>query len=109
MDRDSMHKIALSGDLSMVGVTEQFPLMAQYVAGAVEVEAEGHTVHPPIEIDLTGLHALDACGCQLLVAFVRNIRKRAGGVVPCIKLTDSCRGTIHTLGFDDELFAGECA
>jgi len=108
MDRDSMHKIALNGDLSMIGVTEQFPLMAQYVAGAVEVVTAGDAVHPFIEIDLTGVHALDACGCQLLVAFVRNIRKRWGGV-PCLKLSDDCRGTIHTLGFGDELLAGECA
>ncbi|MDD2271304.1 MAG: STAS domain-containing protein [Desulfuromonadaceae bacterium] len=109
MDRDNMHKIAFNGDLSMIGVTEQFPLMAQYVAGTIDVVSADSDVLPPLEIDLTGVDVLDACGCQLLVAFVRNIRKRGGGVVPCIKLTDSCRGTIHTLGFDDELLAGECA
>lgn len=108
MDRDCMHKIALNGDLSMIGVTEQFPLMAQYVDGAVEVVAADDAVHLPIEIDLTGIHALDACGCQLLVSFVRNIRKRSAGA-PSLKLSDDCRGTIHTLGFGDELLAGECA
>lgn len=108
MERDSMHKIALNGDLSMIGVTEQFPRMAQYVAGAADAVTAGTAVHPPIEIDLTGVNALDACGCQLLVAFVRNIRKQWGRV-PCLRLSDDCRGTIRTLGFGDELLAGECA
>lgn len=108
MDRDDMNRISLNGDLSMIGVTEQFPLLAQYLAGTAADVTPSSAQHSPHEIDLTGIQALDACGCQLLVAFVRNLRKR-GAVACSFKLTDDCRDIIHTLGFDDELYAGGCA
>lgn len=108
MDRDDVNRIALNGDLSMVGVTDQFPLLAQYLAGPAEAVTsclDQRTIH---EIDLTGVQALDACGCQLLVAFIRNLRQR-GDALSSLKLTDDCREIIHTLGFDDELSVRECA
>lgn len=108
MDRDDVIRISISGDLSMVGVTEQFPLMVQYLAepaAAAVVSPNEQHLH---EIDLTGVQALDACGCQLLVAFIHNLRKR-GAALFSLKLTDDCREKIHNLGFDDELSVGECA
>lgn len=104
MDRFDVNRISLSGDLSMVGVTEQFPLMAQFLAEpAAAVSTDRQRSH---EIDLTGVQVIDACGCQLLAAFIYNLRKR-GVEVFTFKLTDDCREKIHTLGFDDELYAGE--
>lgn len=108
MDRVNVNRIALNGDLSMMGVTEQFPLLAQYLAGPAEAVTAGYDPCLAHEIDLTGVHVLDACGCQLLVAFIRNIRQRGAGEFS-FKMTDDCRDVIHNLGFEDELFDRECA
>lgn len=108
MDRNDVSRIALNGDLSMIGVTGQFPLLAQHLAAPVENQSAGHEKCLSYEIDLTGVQALDACGCQLLAAFLRNLRKR-GAEVFALKLSDEFREKIHSLGFDDELFARECA
>lgn len=102
MDRCDVNRISLRGDMSMVGVTEQFPLMAQFLAEPAAVPTDQQRPH---EIDLTGVHTIDACGCQLLSAFIHNIRKR-GAEVFTFKLTDDCRDKIHTLGFDNELYTG---
>lgn len=102
MDREYASRISLAGDLSMIGVMEQFPLLAQHLAKPAEdvtTSSERHLLH---EIDLSRVQVLDACGCQLLVAFVRNLRKRGADV--CMhNVTDECREIIRTLGFDGEL------
>lgn len=108
MGLDDVSSIALNGDMSMMGVTEQFPFLAQYLAGSAEAAAASPGQQHLHEIDLAGVQALDACGCQLLVAFVRNLRQMGGGVAS-LKMTDDCREIIHALGFDGELFVGECA
>ena len=106
-DRDGVNRIVLNGDLSMVGVTEQFPLLAQYLAKLATVATNDLEQNLSHEIDLIGLQALDACGCQLLAAFLRNLRQCGAGVL--LKLSDDYRVKIHSLGFDNELLAGECA
>jgi ABC-type transporter Mla MlaB component len=106
MNRDNVHRITLNGDLSMVGVKEQLPLLFQHVdrlAKTVEIDLDQQ---PPQEIDLTGVQALDACGCQLLTAFLRTLRQRGTGVFS-LKLNEISRGKIHRLGFDDVLSARE--
>ncbi len=103
MDPNDVNRISISGDLSMLGVAEQFPLLAQFLV----VPAAVDQLHPH-EIDLTGVQSLDACGCQLLVAFVRNLRRHGGGTCS-FKLTDDCREIIHNLGFDDEFIDREDA
>lgn len=108
MDREDVSRIALNGDLSMVGVTGQYPLLAQYLAGSPADIATASDHHAPFEIDLTGVDALDACGCQLLVAFVHNLKKRGAGACS-FKMTVACRDIIHSLGFDDEFYPGCCA
>lgn len=108
MNRDDVNRIALSGDLSMVGVKEQFPLLARYLAGPAESAAALPNRQNSHEIDLTAVEALDACGCQLLAAFIHNLRK-SGAAAFSLMLTDDCREIIHTLGFDDELLVGGCA
>lgn len=107
MDRDDANRITLNGDLSTIGVKEQLALLARHLdrlAGAAPIDL---VQHAPQEIDLTGLQALDACGCQLLVAFLRNLRQ-LGSEVCSFKLNDDLREKIQRLGFADELFAREC-
>lgn len=106
-DRNNVKRITLNGDLSMVGVKEQFSLLAKYVARPAEAAAAG-CERTPHEIDLTGIQGLDACGCQLLAAFLGNLKQR-GVEAYSFKLNDTYREKIHSLGFDDELFARDCA
>lgn len=103
MDRNHAHRISLAGDLSMNGVTEQFPLLSQHLvrSGEVATSPELRLLH---EIDLSRVQTIDACGCQLLVAFVRNLRKR-GADVSMHHVTDECREIIRSLGFDGELLS----
>lgn len=108
MERDDVRRITFVGDLTMVGMTVQFPLLAEYLAEPVKNGALPPADQQLLEIDLTRIDALDACGCQMLVAFMRNLRRR-GAVVPALKLAGDARDVIHTLGFELELFGGECA
>lgn len=108
MNQDNANRITLSGDLSTVGVKEQLPLLTQYLDRLTEAATLDRDQHSPQEIDLTGLEALDACGCQLLTAFLRNL-KQHGADVFSFKLNAEFREKIQRLGFADELFAGKCA
>lgn len=107
MDRNEVNRIALDGDLSMVGIKEGFQILERHVVSRAEVAAEGGGQNVPLEIDLTGVKELDACGCQLLAVFLNNLR-RHGAAVCSVKLNEACRMKIHNLGFDDEIFNGEC-
>ena len=107
MDWNDVNRIILKGALSMVGVKEQYQLLEQYAVSQAEAVAAGHEQNAPLEIDLTGVQELDACGCQLLSVFLNNLRQR--GAADCsFKLNDDFRMKIHNLGFDDEIFNGGC-
>lgn len=103
-----MNRISLRGDYSITGVKDQIPLLAQHLARAAEVKPDilGQGRH--YEIDLTEVQALDSCGCQLLVALLRNLREQ-GMEAPVFKLSDAHRERIYLLGFDAEILAGEFA
>ena len=105
MDRNDMNRITLTGDLSMGGVKEQYRLLEQYAISHAEAVTAGREQHTPVEIDLTGVQELDACGCQLLAVFLDNFRQR-GAEVCSFKLNDAHRMKIHNLGFDDKIFNG---
>jgi ABC-type transporter Mla MlaB component len=107
MDRNDMNRITLTGDLSMVGLKEQYHFMERYAVGQSEALAGGREQNAPVEIDMTGVQELDACGCQLLAVFLNNLRQR-GTSVCSFKLDDAHRMKIHNLGFDDEIFNGGC-
>ena len=51
-------------------------------------------------LDLSGVRELDACGCQLLVLFMENLRRRGIPPVPCA-LDEQVAGQIALLGFSD--------
>lgn len=107
MDWNDVNRITLTGDLSMVGVKEQYRHMERYAVSQAEAVAAGREQNAPLEIDLDGVRELDACGCQLLAVFLNNLRQR--GTTACaFKLNDAHRIKIHNLGFDDEIFNGRC-
>lgn len=104
-DPNDVQRITLEGDLSMVGVTEQLPLLARYLD---RVAGDTPSVSPHHELDLTGLQALDACGCQLLATFLHCLR-RCGAEILSLKLNTEYREKIRSLGFAGELLTRECA
>jgi anti-anti-sigma regulatory factor len=107
MDRNDVNRITLTGDLSLVGVKEQYQPLEQHAVSQAEAVAAGREQNAPLEIDLTGVEELDACGCQLLAVYLNNLRQR--GAADCsFKLNDAHRMKIHNLGFDDEIFNGGC-
>lgn len=108
MGNEAVCTITLKGDLSMVGVREQCAVLSQHLQRLAEAAASGYQQFATCEVDLTGLQALDACGCQLLVTFFRTIAKHGAGMFS-LRLNDDFREKIHALGFDDELFARNCA
>lgn len=99
MAHESEQKITVSleGDWSMNGVTHQFQVLQQLVS---QLTASGKK---PVsqELDLKGITELDACGCQLLSAFVGNLRQQ--GITPlCNGVTESVCDTFKRMGFDHE-------
>lgn len=107
MDQCEMHGITLTGDLSLIGVKEQAILMARHMAGPEEMLPDKTGKHRSHGIDLSGVQALDACGCQLLVLFMRNLRER-GVREFSLTLSDDSRSKIRSLGFEETIFSGEC-
>ncbi len=108
MDSFGMNRITLEGDLTLVGVKEQAILMARHIVRIEENLADKKDQSHSLDIDLTGMQSLDACGCQLLAVFMRNLRERGAREIS-LKLNDDFRAKIHSLGFDDDIFPGEFA
>jgi putative two-component system response regulator len=107
-DHHEANKLTLKGDVSIAGVNEQLPLLAQHLVEMANLAPGELNKDLPYEIDLSGVETLDACGCQLLATLFCNLRQR-GLEVFSFKLSDDHRDKIHLLGFDDEIFTGECA
>lgn len=110
-------RIRLEGDWSMSGVADQFPRLAELLASPPlsrpDRDIRGDASWNRPEIDMTGIESLDACGCQLLTAFLHNLKLT--GVTPLLTGISATIGEkIRLLGFD-RLFAanadfiGECA
>lgn len=98
-------KLYLEGDWSMSGVAECFPLLVKHLSALSDSQScEGLKKCDSIglaEIDLAGINALDACGCQLLSLFVRDLGQC--GLTPIItNIPETFRKKIHLLGFDRE-------
>jgi putative nucleotidyltransferase with HDIG domain len=107
-ESNAINTISLRGDYSIAGVKEQIPLLAQHLASAAKIRASALEQELRHEIDLTEVQDLDACGCQLLATLLRNLRE-LGIETPVLKISDAHREKIHLLGFEAEIFAGECA
>lgn len=90
-------RISLDGDWSMAGITQQFQFLQQL---ALQLTDPAKKMVSP-ELDLAGITELDACGCQLLSAFIGTLRQQ--GFTPLYKgLTEVC-DKFRLLGFDQQL------
>lgn len=99
-------KISLSGDWSMSGITERFPQLVQHFERLAGSDAcgeyqAGSSGGVP-EIDLADVTDFDACGCQLLAHFVRNL-KNNGIEAQLTNISAAFRSKIQFLGFGREL------
>lgn len=108
MEQDTVKTITIFGDLSMGGVREQFSVLAQQLDSLQEAYTTNTAPISSCTLDLTGVQALDACGCQLLVAFLHTLVKR-GTTICSLMLNDDYRDKIRSLGFGNELCAGKYA
>ena len=100
--------ITLAGDYSIAGVSDQLPMLQQQLKEtAAERQKAGNKV-PPCHIDLGGLQALDACGCQLLAIFLHKLR--AEGLADfSFAMDEFQREQIHLFGFHTAIFTGDTA
>ncbi len=105
-EKANLSPLSLDGDWTISGVAEQLPRLSQQIALLLDPpqtnknRADAAPSRP--EIDLGGISALDACGCQLLTHFSRALQQH--GIVPQFaNLSAPFLETIHQLGFDQEL------
>jgi anti-anti-sigma regulatory factor len=106
--RDSTETtLHLNGDWSICGIGEQFRLVAEKFA--VVAGRQSDTELPPVAvsrftIDLAGIDAIDACGCQFLLILFGTLEQIGMNPV-LIGIPDTVRNNIRLLGFDHELSA----
>lgn len=99
-------KIHLDGDWSMAGVAEKFSALSSVLNSLLDSQLStdpGHSAAPVVpEIDLSGITGFDACGCQLLVLFVRKLRQH-GISAQLTNFSDALKSSVYYFGFDREL------
>lgn len=59
-----------------------------------------------VEVDLDGVSDLDACGCQLLLVFLENLKRQGIAAVP-LGIPQQIIAKIELLGFSEALFPSE--
>lgn len=90
--------IVLSGGCGVEQAAELARLLDDALAQVAEREEGGRC----LDLDLTGICELDACGCQLLAVVMENARRR--GVTPSIcGIDEGIRRSAELLGFADLL------
>jgi len=104
--KSEANRLCLAGDWSIRGVAEQLPLLVQYLANLSDPQSPEKSktcaANGIPEVDLAGITALDACGCQLLANFSRALQQP--GISPRIRnIPDPFISKIRLLGFDREL------
>jgi len=104
VETDSGVSCAFAGDWTTGGVSGQLPMLMQKLAEFRQSQPRPAA----LDLDLSGVTDLDACGCQLLAAFVRTLGAE-GVVAGCCGLSLAYRDKLRLLGFDAELHvtAGE--
>jgi len=88
------NRITLHGTWSREQATALQRLLSDRLAQLLEREPE------PASLDLSGIGELDACGCQLLVLFMENLRRRGISPVTCT-LSEQVADQVALLGFSD--------
>ena len=96
----------LVGDWTVAGVAAQYSHLSQQysliLAGQSKGKRRKSSVPSPPEIDLAGIAALDACGCQLLAQFAHALQQH--GIAPHFtNLPAGLAETIHQLGFSRDI------
>jgi len=98
-------KTCLDGELSMRTVAEKYPALANFYTRLVSADASGEQQDISRcgagEIDLTGITDIDACGCQLLVLFLRSLEENHLAA-QLTNVPGAIRTKIHFLGFDSK-------
>jgi len=98
-------KTCLDGELSMRTVAGKYPVLANFYTRLLEADASGEqqdiSGRGAREIDLTGITDIDACGCQLLVLFLRSLEENHLAT-QLTNVPGTIRTKIHFLGFDSE-------
>lgn len=100
------NRLCLTGDFTISGVADQFPLLAQHLAQLTDTQCHkklhaGAADDLP-EMDLVGITALDACGCQLLALFSRALLQ-SGISLRIRNIPEEFIAKIRLLGFDRDL------
>jgi len=92
--------IMLEGAWSIDQAACNQELLAGRLAQLLELVPEPDRV----EMDLNEISDLDACGCQLLVVFLENLKRR--GIVPVVcRPKQRIMDKINLLGFSDAFAA----
>lgn len=98
-------RLSLAGDWTVRGVAEQFPLLTLYLSrlpvAAPTGAGQTSPTHRLTELDLAGVTALDACGCQLLAQFSRTLQLQ-GGAPRISNVPEPFVATVQLLGFYQE-------
>ncbi len=92
--------IALTGDWSVAGVADRLTALQKQRLTAKVSGGEDALV-----IDVGGIDAIDACGCQLLALWLRHLRRE--GLAPRLANSNAeLSSYIRLLGFAEELVIG---
>lgn len=87
--------ITLGSDWSVAGITDRWAQVSILLA---DLKTKTDRAGNKLLISLHNMECLDACGCQLLALFVRDLKKL--DIEPClVQVPEGLRNTIDTLGF----------
>ncbi|HEU0264680.1 MAG TPA: STAS domain-containing protein [Geobacterales bacterium] len=73
---NGVKRVCLSGDWTIAGVSAQMGELRKIKASQKRKADQGEPL--PLEIDLSGVEAIDASGCQLLVLWLNHLRRQGG-------------------------------
>ena len=92
--------ITLEGEWFMDKAADLLELLADKLAHLLEANPG----LAKVEIDMAGVVDLDACGCQLLVVFLENVRRHGITPLPCC-MQPQVMDKIERLGFAEAFAA----
>ena len=89
-------------ELSGAWTAERASELQRFLAGQLSGLGELDPRPEQVDLNLAELCDIDACGCQLLLVFVENLRRR--GIVPATRGTgEQVMEKIELLGFGEPL------
>lgn len=92
--------LTLAGDWSVAGIADQWAQVSNYLSRMKQQisPAASEATDQPLLLDMSGIETLDACGCQLLAIFVRDMQE-IGIATSLSAMPEPIRCIINTLGF----------